>query len=109
MFSSTLGATVIDIAYGMKIAETNDPYISMVEEVMTGAIEVAIPGRFLVDVLPILKYVPSWMPGADFKRKAAHWRKATADLVDKPFEHVKETLVCFILLSESLAHIDMQL
>lgn len=84
---------IMDISYGIKIAETNDPYVANVEEVFKGFAEAAIPGRFLVEVLPILKYVPSWMPGAEFKRKAAYWRRLGNDVSDKPFDYVKETVV----------------
>lgn len=31
------------------------------------------PGAFLVDMMPWLIYVPSWMPGAGWKNKAAEW------------------------------------
>jgi hypothetical protein len=32
-----------------------------------GAIaELLIPGAFLVDIIPILKHVPEWFPGAKF-------------------------------------------
>lgn len=31
------------------------------------------PGAFLVDMIPWLKYVPSWLPGAGWKAKAERW------------------------------------
>ncbi|KAF5343052.1 hypothetical protein D9758_011136 [Tetrapyrgos nigripes] len=31
------------------------------------------PGEFLVDVFPWLRYIPSWVPGAGWKKKAAEW------------------------------------
>ncbi|KAK0462940.1 cytochrome P450 [Desarmillaria tabescens] len=40
---------------------------------MAGMAEAGNAGSFLVDSFPILQYVPDWFPGADFKRKAAHW------------------------------------
>jgi hypothetical protein len=47
------------IGHGIAIQESNDPYISVAEVVMNGVAEAGIPGAFLVDLLPILKYVPS--------------------------------------------------
>ena len=38
---------------------------------MSGGSEAGILGAFWVEFLPILKYVPSWFPGAGFQRKAA--------------------------------------
>ncbi|KAI0035649.1 cytochrome P450, partial [Vararia minispora EC-137] len=36
-----------------------------------------------------VKYIPSWMPGFDFIRKAHEWRKDLDDLVQAPFDMVK--------------------
>jgi hypothetical protein len=46
-----------------------------------------------VDLFPILAYVPSWFPGAGFQKKAAHMRKLSKNLVEKPFRYVQELLV----------------
>lgn len=41
----------------------------------------------------LVKYVPTWMPGAGFKAKAAHWRRVAENLTNRPFTAVKEALV----------------
>ena len=81
------------IGYGIAVEESDDPYISIAEEVLNGISEVAIPGSFLVDLFPILKYVPSWLPGAGFQKKAARWKEGIHIMADKPFCHVQEQLV----------------
>ena len=83
----------MDIAYGIKVQGSGDHYISLAEEVLKGSQEATIPGAFLVDLFPILAYVPSWFPGASFQKKAAHWRKLNATVVEKPFRYVQEKLV----------------
>ena len=83
----------MDIAYGIKVKESGDHYISLVEEVIKGGSEAAVPGAFWVDFLPILAYVPSWFPGAGFQKKAAHWRELNTNMIEKPFLHVQEKLV----------------
>ena len=83
----------MDIAYGIKVKESGDHYISLVEEVIKGGSEAAIPGAFWVDFLPILAYVPSWFPGAGFQKKAAYWRELNTKMIEKPFLHVQEKLV----------------
>ena len=30
-----------------------------------------VPGKYLVEALPALQYLPQWFPGAAFKREAA--------------------------------------
>ena len=83
----------MDIAYGIEVQESGDRYISLSEDVMNAGNEVGRPGAFLVNLFPILVYVPSWFPGAGFKRKAAHWRKLSENMVEKPFRYVQEQLV----------------
>ena len=83
----------MDIVYGIKVQESGDHYISLAEEVINGANEASIPGAFWVDLFPILAYVPSWFPGAGFQKKAAHWGKLNAIMIEKPFRYVQEQLV----------------
>ena len=86
------------IAYGIEVQESDDPYILVGEETMRGVNEAGIPGAFWVDLLPLLKYVPSWFPGAGFQKKATHWREVNKALTESPFRYVKEQLVgvCFL-------------
>ncbi|KAF7360790.1 Cytochrome P450 [Mycena venus] len=55
--------------------------------------EVTRPGAFLVDVLPILKYIPSWFPGAEFKRLAKMYTKLCDDFADVPLAYVQEQML----------------
>lgn len=52
------------------------------------------PGTYLVDTLPILKYVPAWVPGARrFQTAAAVGRAQSLQMVDQPYERVKNEMV----------------
>ena len=81
------------IGYGITVQESGDPYISVAEVALDGITQAGIPGAFWVDLFPILKYVPSWFPGAGFKRKAACWKEAINAMADNPFRHVQEQMV----------------
>ena len=81
------------IGYGIAVRESDDPYISIAEELLSRIAEVGIPGAFLVDLFPFLKHVPSWFPGAGFQKKAARWKEIGHIMADKPFCHVQEQLV----------------
>jgi hypothetical protein len=93
IISSTFAATIMKIGYGIAVQEFDDPYLSIAEEAMDGFAKAAVPGAFLVDSIPILKYVPSWFPGAGFQKKAARWKEATNTMAEEPFRHVQEQLV----------------
>ena len=93
IITSTFAATIMKIEYGIAVQESDDPYILIAEQALTGVAEAGIPGAFWVDFLPILKYVPSWFPGAGFQKKAARWRNLMNTMAEKPFRHVQEQLV----------------
>ncbi|THU76873.1 cytochrome P450 [Dendrothele bispora CBS 962.96] len=43
----------------------------------------------MVDYFPLLKYIPSWFPGATFKQKAKVWAQEVLDLNELPWKDVK--------------------
>lgn len=49
-----------------------------------------------------MKYIPEWFPGAEFKTQARIWREGVMDMIDKPWEVVKERMVCFVRAHISL-------
>ncbi|OCH89273.1 cytochrome P450 [Obba rivulosa] len=80
------GASVMSTVYGIEIEENDDPYITCAERAVEGAAEGFTPGAFWVDFLPFLKYVPAWVPGAEFQRKAARWKVDALALKDLPWD-----------------------
>ena len=83
----------MNIGYGIIVQESDDPYVSVAEEAMEGFSAAGIPGTFWVDLIPILKYVPSWFPGAGFQKKASRWKEVNNIMAERPFRYVKEQLV----------------
>jgi len=83
----------MSVAYGIGVKESDDPYILNAEEALNGLAEAGIPGAFLVDLIPTLKHVPDWFPGAGFKRKASHWKRVNAEVAEKPFQFVIQQVV----------------
>jgi hypothetical protein len=82
------------MTYSINIRPYNDPYIKITEEAIGAGAELLIPGSFLVDIIPILKYVPEWFPGAKFQRKAAMMRKHAAIMRNTTFTATEELMVC---------------
>jgi hypothetical protein len=83
------------VAYGIEMKSKDDPYVRMSERAMSGLVLAGTPGRWLVDVLPFLKYVPSWFPGAEWKRQGAVWRSWQDDMRTKPFNVALANIVSF--------------
>ncbi|KIJ22982.1 hypothetical protein M422DRAFT_196467, partial [Sphaerobolus stellatus SS14] len=86
------GAIIMEIAYGMDLKDKDDPYFSRAQQVVRAMDETALPGAFLVDLIPWLKYIPSWVPGAEFQKKATRWRQCVDDMYNIPFDEVKRRI-----------------
>ena len=82
------------MTYSINILPYNDPYIKIAEEAVASTGELMIPGAFLVDIIPILKYVPEWFPGAKFQSKASMMRKHSAIMRNTTFAATEELMVC---------------
>ncbi|KAF4622580.1 hypothetical protein D9613_009398 [Agrocybe pediades] len=91
-FRHMSGETILSITYGIQVKEYNDPYVKTIQEGMDILGVASIPGTYLVDTFPILKYVPEWLPGASFKRKAREWKDLGRRVVEEPYEAAKRLI-----------------
>ncbi|KAF2658380.1 cytochrome P450 [Lophiostoma macrostomum CBS 122681] len=69
-----------------------DPLIDLVERAMDTFTQATAPGAFLVDTIPLLKYLPQWMPGSGFKKLARKWRPVVQEMNSKPYAFVRSQL-----------------
>ena len=94
---SLVGSITLSMTYSINIRPYNDPYIKLAEEAVKTPAELMLTGAFLVDVIPILKYVPEWFPGANFQSKAAIMRKHASMVRNTPFAATEKLMVCNLL------------
>ncbi|KII85530.1 hypothetical protein PLICRDRAFT_178586 [Plicaturopsis crispa FD-325 SS-3] len=85
-------AMIMKISYGIDVSERNDRYITMAEEAADSVVKAGMPGTYWVDIMPFLKHVPAWVPGAGFQRKAAQWKEVVDEFQDRPYRNVKDAL-----------------
>lgn len=85
----TAAAVVMKILYGHQVAPEGDVFVSLADKALATLAHSGIFGTYLVDYIPILRHIPSWMPGAGFKRKALQWRKLNRAMLNEPIEMVK--------------------
>ncbi|KAH9003795.1 cytochrome P450 [Lactarius hatsudake] len=86
-------AVVMSLTYGYDVKESGDHYVAIAEELLTLASESMLPGALLVKDCPALKHLPDWFPGTGFKRRARHGRRLVDEMVNAPFNMVKEDLL----------------
>ena len=87
----------MDIGYAIDVSSKEDPHIVTAEKALTGLNIASLHGAFLVESIPPLKYVPSWIPGAGFQKKAKEWKYYTEKMVRDPFEVVKKRMVRIVV------------
>ncbi|KAH0839032.1 O-methylsterigmatocystin oxidoreductase [Fonsecaea pedrosoi] len=87
------GSIILKISYGYSIEpKGRDPLVDLAERSLDHFSKACTPGAWLVDVIPVLKYLPDWLPGTEFKRTAREW-KATLDTVSElPYKYVQQKL-----------------
>ncbi|KAJ7187835.1 cytochrome P450 [Mycena filopes] len=87
-----LGKNIVESTYGITIDGPSDQFILLSQQTHETIQHAVVPGTFLVDIFPILKYVPSWLPGAGFKRLAHLANSRRHNMVNAPFQISKAML-----------------
>ncbi|KAJ3563540.1 hypothetical protein NP233_g8878 [Leucocoprinus birnbaumii] len=90
---NTVGGVTLSLAYGLRIKRFDDPWIKLAEEALSTTTEAAVVGRFLVDVIPALKYIPEWIPGAGFQKVAKEGRRTLNSFFDELYAAAVQDIV----------------
>lgn len=92
----TAGAIILRISHGYEVKEHEDPFVDLADKAVDQFSKSTATGAFMVDIIPTLKNVPDWFPGADFKRKAREWSACLEEMVSAPYNFVKEQMAAGI-------------
>ncbi len=90
---SDLGATILEVAYGIKAKDAHDKYIVIGERAVEGPTKALVLGALWVEFIPALRHLPPWWPGASYQRKAVIWREEATALRHEPFEKAMSDFV----------------
>lgn len=69
-----------------------DALVQVVDEALERFSEAAVPGKWIVDVMPWLEAFPEWLPGVHFKKKASLWKQTTMAMAERPYAYVKQRM-----------------
>jgi hypothetical protein len=90
-YSGGLGLSII---YGYQVQSSDDKFLVLAEQCLDLlANDMAGSGLWSVDVLPFLRYLPSWLPGLSFKKKAEEYKLKITEFIEKPYSLAKENMV----------------
>jgi len=79
-------------AFGYQPTGHDDEFVRIAEQAQLAMVSAARPGAYLVDLFPVLKYVPEWVPGAGFRKIAREGRELAEELQEKPWAWANEQL-----------------
>ncbi|KAI0683656.1 cytochrome P450 [Cerioporus squamosus] len=86
------GALIIRVAYGIDVDKTDVDYLGIAEEAMHNFSMAFQPGKHLVESFPILRFLPSFFPGAQFKRDAVEGYPIVRQMRDAPWAASKAAM-----------------
>ncbi|QKX54804.1 uncharacterized protein TRUGW13939_01893 [Talaromyces rugulosus] len=84
---------ILKMTYGYSASpDGNDPLIKLADRALLEFSQAAMPGSWLVDVIPSLKFIPEWFPGAGFQRVAREFRKTVMESTRRGFAFTKHEM-----------------
>ncbi|EJD45439.1 cytochrome P450, partial [Auricularia subglabra TFB-10046 SS5] len=85
-------ANIIKAVYGIDIAPRDDPYVAIAERAVD-LLGVVVPGSNLVDVFPLLRFVPPWVPFfGRSTRLAKQMRPYPTAMIEVPYARARDDM-----------------
>lgn len=84
--------SILSAVYGIDVAGEDDRWVKLADDSMRSITAAGLPGRYAVEWLPVLKFLPAWVPGCSFQRMARDSRALAARSLHEPLEYVREQM-----------------
>ena len=78
------------------VKDKDDYYVNIAEEGLRNITKAE--GFFLVNLIPWLQYLPTWLPGTGFKKLSQRGREGGMEMRNKPYDMVKQNIVSILSL-----------
>ncbi|KAJ7458861.1 cytochrome P450 [Mycena latifolia] len=88
----TAGALILRTTYGYEVEEGHDPFIAIADVATSNLSDGTSPTGFVVNMIPPLRHIPDWFPGAGFKKIAKEWKKTLEKMAEEPYEFTKKQM-----------------
>ncbi|CAE6493549.1 unnamed protein product [Rhizoctonia solani] len=82
-----LGSQILSCVYGYEVTSSDDEIIKLAESASLHIGQAIFPLNFMVNIMPGLKRVPSWVPGAGWKAVAREWKEEFLRTISLPYEY----------------------
>ncbi|KLO09753.1 cytochrome P450 [Schizopora paradoxa] len=87
---AAMASFIMMVTYGREVKSSDDPFVLRAREGIEILSIANRRGAYLVDLIPWLKYIPSWFPGAGFQTVAKHGAQISRDIRYVPYNDVKQ-------------------
>ncbi|CAE7098251.1 unnamed protein product [Rhizoctonia solani] len=85
-FFFAVGSSIFRATYGYTPQEKSDPFLKAAQETIDRGSEAVMVTNFFVNIIPALKFVPEWFPGAGWKRIIREWKKQKEYAQTAPYQ-----------------------
>jgi hypothetical protein len=82
--------------YGYDVESIDDPCIANAEKSVALGTPLFVPGATMINIFPILGYIPAWFPGASSHKIAAEVKRLTDEVIRFPLDWAKMRMVCHL-------------
>ncbi|KAF9534995.1 cytochrome P450 [Crepidotus variabilis] len=86
------GSVILRVSHGYEVKETYDQFVDLADRATDQFSLATAPGAFLVDLVPALRHLPSWLPGTGFLKTAQDWSGTLFEMVERPHNFVKQQM-----------------
>ena len=91
-------AIIMSTMYGYDVAPKGDYFVGLAERAVARLSARSPPDATLFFSFPILRYLPSWFPGTQFKKFALEGKMWAYEMRDIPLGFVQKQIVKFSIL-----------
>ncbi|KAF8161643.1 cytochrome P450 [Crassisporium funariophilum] len=83
----------MSIMYGYEIESIDDPVITAADQSVILAAPLLLPGATIINILPLLRHIPSYFPGASSHKIAAKVSQLSSEMKRIPMDFVKKRML----------------
>ncbi|CAK5271218.1 unnamed protein product [Mycena citricolor] len=83
-------AIITDILTGHEIVSDDDYFVRLAEQLYESFCVTGPPGGTLIDLFPLLRFFPDWVPGTYYARVAREWQDQVRAVYEYPVKYVQD-------------------
>ncbi|KDR79686.1 hypothetical protein GALMADRAFT_243769 [Galerina marginata CBS 339.88] len=84
---------IIDVTYGIQVTSFDHPLVQLATRVLTALPVLMSPAMWVLNPIPLVRALPTWMGASHLDRKIACWKKELVEFQVSPFEKTRADLV----------------